>query len=106
MALLLIALPVILPFLVLDQRRTRRRQLLALAGQPCAVCGSSLDHRALELADATWASRVAAMRAEHPHAMFRLARRLHAVCPACGAEYEWVEARKLFEAADHLYRRA
>lgn len=105
MVLLLVALPAILPFLVLDQKRTRRRQLLALAGQPCAVCGSSLDHRALELADATWASQVAAMRAERPHVMLRLVRRLHAVCPACGAEYEWDGASRLFLALDHLYRR-
>lgn len=105
LALLLFALPFILPFLVLDQKRTRRRQLFALSGRPCVVCSSSLDHRALELADAAWASRVAAMRAERPHVMPRLVRRLHAICPACGAEYEWDEASRLFLVLDHLYRR-
>ena len=105
MVLLLFALPVIVPFLVLDQKRTRRRQLLALTRRPCVVCGGSLDHRALDLAEATWTSRVAAMHEERPNVMFRLVRRLHAVCPACGAEYEWDEASRLFLALDHLYRR-
>ena len=105
MVLLLFALPVILPFLAWDQKRTRRRQLLALARHPCVVCGSSLDYRALDLADATWTSRVAAMQAGRPHVMLRLVRRLHAVCPACGAEYEWDEASRSFLVPDHLYRR-
>ena len=105
MILLLFALPVIVPFLVLDEKRTRRRQLLALARRPCAVCSSSLDCRALDLADATWTNWVAAMQAERPYVMFRLVRRLHAVCPACGAEYEWDEASRSFLVLDHLYRR-
>ena len=99
MVLLLLALPLILPFLALDQKLTRRRQLLALAGRPCAVCTSSLDYRALDFADALWASRVAAMRAEHPGMRFRLVRHLHAVCPACDAEYEWNGACRSFQAS-------
>ena len=101
MVLLLFALPLLIPFLALDQKLTRRRQLLALAGQPCAVCNSSLDHGALDLADALWADRVAVMRAEHPGMRLRLVRRLHAVCPACDAEYEWDGACRSFHVLDH-----
>ncbi len=94
---LLVALPILLPILAVDQAITRRRKLAALAAAPCAVCGSSLSPDALELADAAWGPA----QAVHPTVRLRrMVRRLHAICPACGARYEWGGARRQFHLLD------
>ena len=95
---LLVALPILIPLLAVDQAVTRRRKLAALAAAPCAVCGSSLSPDALDLADAAWRSTPTVQPAMR---LRRVVRRLHAICPACGARYEWDGARRQF----HLLNR-
>ncbi|MGI4939554.1 MAG: hypothetical protein ACRYHQ_03115 [Janthinobacterium lividum] len=97
MLTLLVALPVLIPVLAVDQAVTRRRKLAALASTCCAVCGSSLPPDALDLADATWGSGGTARSTMR---LRRVVRRLHAVCPACGAGYEWDGAHRRFRLLD------
>lgn len=94
---LLLALPILLPLLAVDQAVTRRRKLAALAANPCAVCGSSLSPDALDLADAVWGS---APSVQPTMRLRRVVRRLHAICPACGARYEWDGPRRQFHLLD------
>ncbi len=94
---LLLALPILILILAVDQAVTRRRKLAALAAAPCAVCGSSLSPDALDLADAAWGP---AQAVQSTKALRRVVRRLHAICRACGARYEWDGARRRFHLLD------
>ncbi|MGI4946742.1 MAG: hypothetical protein ACRYHQ_40325 [Janthinobacterium lividum] len=94
---LLVALPILIPILAVDQAVTRRRKLAALAAAPCAVCGSSLSPDALDLADAGWGP---AQAAQPTMRLRRVVRRLHAICPVCGARYEWDGACRQFHLLD------
>ncbi len=95
--ILLLALPILMPFLAVDQAVTRRSKLAVLAAMSCAVCGSSLHSDALALADAACGPP----RAAQPILRLRrVVRRLHAICPACNAGYEWDAARRRFQLLD------
>ena len=92
MCLMLVCLPVILPFLAVSGWLEKRRQLAALASMGCSTCGATLDGRALDLSDA-------APRRDRPGMRVRarrFIRHVHAICPACAAEYTWDGRARLF----------
>ena len=95
--MLVLALPLLLVFLAVDEAITTRRKLAALASTGCVVCGSRLHRDALDLADTVLRSE----RAEQSGLRFyRVVRRLHAICPACGTRYEWDGKRRRFQLLD------
>ena len=93
LATLLLAMPVLILVISVTQAVTRRRKLAALACTVCAVCGGGLPPDALDLADTAW-------HAEHPlppgMRVRRVVRHLDAICPACGARYEWEGKHRQF----------
>ena len=96
-AALVLALPVLIVLLSMDQAITRRRQLAVLTSTGCIACGSPLNPDALDVADKVW-------RSEHVELpgmrLRRMIRRLHAICPACGARYEWDGTQRQFQRLD------
>ncbi len=87
-------LPVILPLLALTQAIDERRKRMAASGQDCVICGARLGTAAITLGDAAWRAQMAAEPYQGGYR--RIVRRLHALCPGCGAHYEWQPDRRCF----------
>jgi hypothetical protein len=95
--LLPITLPVIAVLDALDQRRMRT----AANTFACLSCGSILGGEALKLADEAWRQSFIDMHSRSPG--FRLLRRsprivrhLYAICPRCGARFDYVHRQRTF----------
>ena len=94
----LLGLPVMLPVAIVQHGRIGQRRKRRADGTACARCGAALGEAALARADAAWSEHVAKLHREHPHVMFRLVRRVWAVCVACGQEYGYDEKADAFVA--------
>lgn len=94
--LLLVLLPVLLPFVAYQLKRDRKRRAAAAAVTPCVRCGAMLGPATEALADKLWDDEIAALHEEHPDWRWRVVRHVWAVCTACGAHYGFDEARRVF----------
>lgn len=89
--LLVVLLPVIIPFLAFTQWRDGKR-LRALARDfTCLQCGKVMGEQAVALGDAFWRDHMATLQATSPTIRFRVVRTVHAVCPHCGAKYQFMD---------------
>jgi hypothetical protein len=81
----------VVPFVV---RRYRKRLEFAACAFRCRSCGGILGLESLRLADNAW--RAYFQRRLEEHYRVRVVRHLHAICPACGVRYTFVERERTF----------
>jgi hypothetical protein len=94
--ILLVLLPVIIPVGALLHFVYRMRLTVAAGAFACLSCGRILGREALRLGDAAWEEHVCELRRKYPSRIFRLVRDIHAVCPACGVRYAFLERERTF----------
>ena len=99
-ALLAIVFVLFLPLIVLAASVSHGvylRRLRATANRfRCASCGQILGRSSIQLADEAWARRMREFAILHPGVRFRVVRNLHAICPECGKQYQFVEKIRTF----------
>jgi hypothetical protein len=86
---LIIALPVILPFVFIQMAIDRRRMVKAAEGFHCTSCGAVLGKMSLKLADEEWAKHMQQLHQDHPGVKFRVIRMFHAICASCGRRFRY-----------------
>ncbi len=108
MAALIVSLPVAFPMAMIQHTRAERRRKRRVFQAPCARCGAVLGTAAIERADAEWSAYLDKLFRENPGIRFRLVRRVHAVCVACGQSHHYDETADAFVAVtdEPLTRRA
>jgi hypothetical protein len=89
--------PVII-FLVLPWTvSSYRKRLEAAAGTfACLSCSRILGLESLQRADAAWRAYFDKLHEENPGCRIRVQRYVHAICPACGACYTFLERERAF----------
>src|SRR5215470_17344178 len=93
---LVMFLPVIIPVVALLDCVYRKRLRATACAFACLSCGGILGLESIRLADATWDEHMRELRAKYPSTRFRLVRHLHAICPACGVRYTFLEHERTF----------
>jgi hypothetical protein len=110
MAVIFVVFFPVIVFVVLPlaERNYRKRLEAAARAFACLSCGRILGFEAIQLGDAAWRAYLSELRDKYPSRRFRLVRHLHAVCPACGAHYTFVERERTFVRvrADRTFRPA
>ena len=101
--LLVVFLPVILPVVAIDHWLSHRRMQAAARVFACPACGAVIGIEALRLAEEAWGSHMAEMHRKNPGIRLkrspqRIMRHLHAICPHCGARYQFIEHERAFAA--------
>lgn len=96
-AALALMLPVIIPAVALMSWRDTVR-LKRLARQTsCRNCGGLLGDEAIERGEAAWRERMSELHWRPEWGIRRrVVRDIHAVCPCCGAGYEFIEKTRQF----------
>jgi hypothetical protein len=96
LAIIFVALSPVFAFLVLPfvEGAYRKRLEAAACAFECRCCGQVLGLESLRLADAAWREHCRELRENHRR--IRRVRHLHAICPACGAHYTFVERERTF----------
>ena len=92
----LLTLPVTMPVAMIQHGRIERRRRQRADKTPCTRCGAVLGEAALARADAEWTAHVDKLHREHPHVMFRLVRKVWAVCAVCGQKHGYDERKDEF----------
>ena len=100
-AALLVFLPIILPVVGVLEALDQRRMRSAARNFACLSCGSCLGSEAIRLADEAWRQYFSDKRASNPRvylrtAKLRIVRHLRAICPHCGARYEFIHRGRTF----------
>jgi hypothetical protein len=100
-AVLVICLPVILPVIAILQALYYWRMRAAAGKFTCLSCGSYLGSEAIRLADEAWTQFLSGKGANNPGVRFlrrkpRTVRHLRAICPLCGARYDFAERERTF----------
>jgi hypothetical protein len=107
LAIIFVVLSPVIVFLVLPfvQFAYRKRLETAAHRFACLSCGRILGLESLRLADAAWGEHLRKLLENH-HRVLRMVRHLHAICPACGARYAFVERERTFvpAPADRTFR--
>jgi len=93
---LVVFLPVIFPVVALLDRAYLKRMRAAAGAFTCLSCGSILGLESIRLADGAWSEHLRGLEAKYPWTRFRLVRHVHAICPACGARYTFLERERTF----------
>ena len=96
LVVLLITMPIWIPAGIVLSAVCRRRLRKAAEGFLCVQCGKVLGAAALKLADEVWAAHWLELQRKYPGARLRMVRTIHAVCPACGTQYEFLERERTF----------
>jgi hypothetical protein len=91
-------LPVIIPVVVLLDLAYRKRLRATACAFACLSCGGILGLESIRLADAAWGEHLRELREKYPSTRFRMVRHVHAICPACGARYAFLERERTFAA--------
>lgn len=102
---LIAALPLILPAAAVLHSLDCWRMRGAARRFTCLSCGTRLGREAIRLADDAWARELAERQAASPGALFRhglarIIRHLYAICPHCGARYDFDRRGGTFTALD------
>jgi hypothetical protein len=74
---------------VLLAKRERRGLLSAVRALGCPSCSASLSEDSVRVAHKLWERHVATLTQRNPGVMFRLVRKIAAVCDACGARLQF-----------------
>jgi hypothetical protein len=98
-----ILLPVILPVVAILHALDHRRMRAAASKFACLSCGSILGGEALRLAGEAWRRDMSGVEAQNPGALSlrrssRIVRHLYAICPRCGARYDYIYRERTFAA--------
>jgi hypothetical protein len=98
-AVSVVCLPIILPVVAVLQILHYRRMRAAARKFACLSCGSYLGSEAIRLADEAWQRYFSDKRAHNPDVRFRtgiprIVRQFRAICPHCGARYDFVVGEK------------
>jgi hypothetical protein len=93
--ILVVLLPVIIPFLAITQWRDGKRLLALARSFICQRCGKLIGEEAVALGDAFWRDHMAGLHEHSPAIRFRVVRTVHAVCPHCGAKYRLTDDRRV-----------
>jgi DNA-directed RNA polymerase subunit RPC12/RpoP len=93
--MLVVLLPVILPYLAFTQWRDGKRLLALARSFICQRCGKLIGEDAVALGDTFWREHMAELHMHSPAIRFRVVRTVHAVCPHCGAKYQLTDDRML-----------
>jgi hypothetical protein len=85
-------------FLVLPWtlRSYHKRLEAAAGGFACLSCSRILGLESLQLADAAWRAYFNKLHEENPGCRIRVQRYVHAICPACGTRYTFLERERAF----------
>ena len=92
----ILLMPIWFPFAISFARRYERRIREAAEDARCTACGMVLGGEALRLADAEWDRFMENLHRKNPGGRYRLVRTTHAICPKCGARYDFAEADRRF----------
>jgi hypothetical protein len=87
--IIVIVFPVAIPIAIVLHMRDRLRMRAAAERTRCECCGAPLAIASLRRANTEWAKRAAALQHAWSIMRLRLIRRVWAICPACGAEYDY-----------------
>lgn len=79
-------------------QRERRAVVSAVRRLVCPSCNAELSERSLHAADALWQRHMSTLMKENPIVMFRMLRRLAAVCEACGVRLQFDQKTLAFKA--------
>jgi len=99
MVVLLFFIPIILPFVAIQEAYVDRKKRASALAQSCQTCSQVLGLESLTRADQLWSDHVKALHQRYPNARFRLVRKIMAVC-ACGAQYDFDEKKMRFFPVD------
>ena len=90
--LFILLLPIIIPLLAFTHWQNDARMRKLCAGMHCEKCGIQLGDKATRLADRLWAVQLNNLKKQSfAGKQFRLVRKVHAICPACGLRYNFQE---------------
>jgi hypothetical protein len=84
-----IALPVIVPYVLIANAFADRRRKLDAEKQTCSQCGNVFGQVSIAKADEYWRAVVSELHTQFPGARFRLVRDVWAICSVCGAHYNY-----------------
>jgi len=90
-ALFLLSLPLILPFVSFGAWKRSKRQTKRIAQTICVSCGQQLGIEAERIADEKWLKAMQENRKNNPGIRSRIYQLVHAICQNCGAEYRYLE---------------
>ena len=88
--------PLWFPLLIISVKRDERRLRQVAESFACLKCGAVLGVAGIELANQAVAAAMDELRRQHPDCRFRVVRTLHAICPACGTRYTFLENERTF----------
>jgi hypothetical protein len=94
--IILLASPVAIPIAIVSWIRDHRRMRAVAEQTHCEHCGATLGAASLQRADAEWSKRAAARLHAWPDIRMRMVRKLWAICAACGAEYDYDFASRIY----------
>jgi hypothetical protein len=93
--ILVVLLPVIIPFLAFTQWRDSKRLVALARNFVCLRCGKVVGEEAVGLGDAFWRDHMTALHEKSPAIRFRVVRTIHVVCPHCEAKYQLTDDRRM-----------
>jgi hypothetical protein len=89
--LVVVLFPLYIPIVGYLVRRDEKRKLALAERFPCSQCRRVLGAEALRLADERWARHMTELHRRSPEGVrFRVVRTLDAICPDCGAQYQFL----------------
>jgi hypothetical protein len=88
--LVIVLFPLYIPIVSYLVRRDEKRKLALAERFICPQCRQVLGAEALRLADERWAEHMTELHRRWPEAVrWRIVRTLDAICPHCGAQYQF-----------------
>jgi hypothetical protein len=84
-----IALPVIVPYLLIANTFDDRRRVRDADNFCCTQCGNILGQASITKANEYWLKHVRELHKRFPGARLRLIRDVWAICTECGAKYNY-----------------
>ena len=83
----LIALPVLLPYLLISETWRGRTIRKIVAGSACIQCGVSLSKQSIILADNFRTDDMLQFKRDHPDARRAMGQKIVAICSSCNTAY-------------------
>lgn len=77
--------------------RSRRVLVAAACSSSCPRCAAPLSEDSVASASAMWERHMRVLRERNPGVMFRIVRRMFAICDACGARLTFDEKSRRFD---------
>lgn len=97
--LIVVGLPVLLPYAMITRWRAKRRVRLAARAFRCPGCGEPVGDGAIELAGQRWKSLLDDYQRRNPGLRFHFLPHFDAVCARCNAHYAFNGQTRSFQPA-------